>query len=427
MWLKRFIQDKRGSIAPVVAGVLLPVLSLIGAGVDYTRANSVKASLQSALDSTALAMSKNAGTLNAEQFLASAQTYFAAMFNRPDANNVQINATYTDVGGSKVVVTASAEVNTTFLNLAGIGIPKIEVGAAATSTWSNKRLRVALALDNTGSMAQSGKLAALKTASHNLLAQLQAVAAHPGDVYVSIIPFGKDVDVGTGNVAATWIDWTYWDAANGNCSKSSYHSQSTCASHAGVWTPANHNTWNGCVMDRDQNNDTTNVAPVAGSSSTKFPAEQYGGCPAALIALTDDWSALNARVDQMIATGNTNQTIGLQWGWQSLSQVAPLNAPAKDPNYLYQDVIILLTDGLNTENRWSQSQGPVDQRTQKACNNVKAAGVTVYTVLVMAGNASLLQECASDATKYFALTNANQIITAFQTIGTNLAQLHLAK
>jgi hypothetical protein len=39
----------------------------------------------------------------------------------------------------------------------------------SVSTWGNTRLRVALVLDNTGSMASDGKMSALKTASHNLL------------------------------------------------------------------------------------------------------------------------------------------------------------------------------------------------------------------------------------------------------------------
>ena len=54
----------------------------------------------------------------------------------------------------------------------------------------------------------------------------------------------------------------------------------------------------------------------------------------------------------MQPTGGTNQPIGLAWGWQSLSQTTPLNAPAEDPNYTYKKAIILLSDGLNTEDRW---------------------------------------------------------------------------
>ncbi len=119
---------------------------------------------------------------------------------------------------------------------------------------------------------------------------------------------------------------------NGSCSNSYYTTQSSCTSHSKIWTPANHNTWNGCITDRDQNFDTTNDAPVAGS--TLYPAEQYSSCPASLMGLSNDWTALSNKITAMQPNGNTNQAIGLQMGWQSLT-AAPFTVPAMDPNYKY--------------------------------------------------------------------------------------------
>jgi hypothetical protein len=62
-----------------------------------------------------------------------------------------------------------------------------------------------------------------------------------------------------------------------------------------------------------------------------------------------------------------------------------------------------------------------------ACANAKAANVRIYTVLVMAGNSSILQSCATDTQKYFSLTTAGQIVTAFNSIATELANLHLSR
>jgi hypothetical protein len=39
-------------------------------------------------------------------------------------------------------------------------------------------------------------------------------------------------------------------------------------------------------------------------------------------------------------------------GWMSLTGGGLFTAPAMDPNYTYSQVIILLTDGLNTQDRW---------------------------------------------------------------------------
>jgi Flp pilus assembly protein TadG len=419
---QRFLRDQTASVAPMLALLTIPLFGFVGAAVDYSNASSVRGSMQAALDSTALMLSKNAGSLNETQLKQSANNLFFANFNRPEAVNPQVTVQYGQLAnGAAITVTGSASVNSKIMGV--LGFNSIPISSTASVNWSNSRLRVALVLDNTGSMSSGGKMPALKTAAHNLIDQLKAAAQNDGDVYVSIIPFGKDVNVGPSNHTSAWIDWTDWEKENGTCSKSWYHTKSSCTNNSGIWTPAAHSTWNGCVTDRDQNYDTLNTAPLAGG--TLFPAEQYESCNTPLMALSYDWTALHDKIDAMTPAGNTNQGIGLAWGWQSLSQHAPLNAPPTDPNYTYQNVIILLSDGLNTENRWYSSANPIDNRQQTTCNNIKAAGVTIYTVLVMSGSSTVLKNCASDQSKYFALTTANQIITTFNQIGTSLARLHI--
>ena len=149
-----------------------------------------------------------------------------------------------------------------------------------------------------------------------------------------------------------------------------------------------------------------------------------------MMGLSYDWTALNAKIDAMSPNGNTNQGIGLAWGWQSLMPNAPLNAPAEDPNYTYQHVIILLTDGLNTENRWTTDPAQIDARQATMCDNVKKSGITLYTIQVNTGGdatSTLLKNCASDLSKWYVLTSASQIVTAFSQIGTNLSKLRIAK
>ena len=408
----------------MLAIAAIPLMGAVGAAVDYTRASAVRSAMQSALDSTALMLSKNAATESSGQLQSAANGYFNAVFTRPEASNVALSVNYTSNGGSQVVLNGSATVKSTFLNV--LGFNAIPIAATSTVTWGNSRLRVALVLDNTGSMADSGKMTALKSAAQNLLTQLQTAAVNPGDVYVSIIPFSKDVNVGASNYTQSWIDWSDWEAANGKCSSTSYTTQTTCTQHNKKWTPANHNTWNGCVTDRDQNFDTTNDAPIAGS--TLYPAEQYASCPVSLMALSYDWTSLANKINAMQPNGNTNQAIGLQMGWQSLT-AAPFTIPAMDPNYKYSQVIILLSDGLNTEDRWYTNASSIDARQQIACNNVKAAGITLYTVQVNTGNdptSTLLKNCASDPTKFFLLTSATQIVTTFNQIGTALSNLRVA-
>jgi uncharacterized protein YegL len=306
-----------------------------------------------------------------------------------------------------------------------MGQQQVHITATGEVVWGIKRLNLALALDNTGSMASSGKMAALKEAAHNLLTTLKTAEKTPGDIKVSIVPFATDVNVGTGNVNADWIDWTDWNEVNGTCSNTSYHSKSSCESHFKVWTHANHSTWNGCVNDRDQNNDAMNTAAAAGSTATMYRAHQASACPAAMMTLSYDWTALNAKIDTMNPTGNTNVTIGLQMAWQTLSPVAPYSGPAPAPDL--DKVIILLTDGENTQNRWTSTPSAIDARTQKACDNAKANNIRIYTVRVIEGNASLLQNCATKPEMYFDVSQASQLNNVFSSIAQNLANLRIAK
>jgi Flp pilus assembly protein TadG len=424
MLLARFWKNRHGGVAPMLALTLIPLLGAVGAAVDFTRANADRAAFQAALDSASLSLSKSAATQSTGDLQDAATTMVSGLFNRPDVQNVAVSAKYSSADGSKLVIEGSATVPTMFLHI--LGYDQITIGASTTSTWGNTRLRVALVLDNTGSMASSSKMTALKTATQNLLTQLKNAATTADDVYISVVPFNKDVNVGAGNYNQSWLRWDLWDAANGSCSNSSYQTQSSCTSHGKTWTPANHSTWNGCVTDRDQNYDTNNNAPLAGA--TLYPAEQYSSCPVQLMGLSNDWTALSGKIDAMQPNGNTNQAIGLQLGWQSLT-ASPFTVPAMDPNYKYTQVIILLSDGLNTEDRWYSNASSIDARQQKTCDNIKAAGSTIYTVQVNTGNdptSTLLQNCASDSKKFFLLKSSTEIVTTFNQIGTALSDLRLA-
>ncbi len=584
-----FASARGGNVAITFALTLIPIMGMVGAAVDYSHANSVKAAMQAALDFAALMLSKEATSDTSSQLQTNAQKYFNALFTKPEATGVTVSATYTSSGGSQVLVSGSANVPTSFLGV--IGYHDIAVNATSTAKWGSSRLRVALVLDNTGSMADAGKIGALKTATNNLLSQLQTAASTNGDVYVSIIPFVKDVNLDGANYTSNWIYWgtlaqdstlsdnTSWDAINGTCSLSGYSPRSQCVSKsscsisgyttqssctaagtcslsgnstqssctsagtcsiggyttqssctagscsisghstqssctsAGIcsnpgettqssctgnkactksqytsknpcqtnngtwgfgtwttgtwtaggtwttgtwttgvwtqatWTPDNHNTWNGCVVDRgdpgapnSSNYDTNVVAPSTTIPATLYAAEQSPYCSTLqpVMGLNYNWSAMNTLVNNMSPNGSTNQAIGLQLGWMSLVGGGPFSVPAMDPNYTYQQTIILLTDGLNTQDRWygngsslgTSDDAKIDARQQLTCNNIKAANITLYTIQVNTGGdptSTLLQNCASNSTKFFLLTSANEIVTTFNAIGTNLTKLRVAQ
>ncbi|MBR2119842.1 MAG: pilus assembly protein [Pseudomonadota bacterium] len=446
--LARFRRAEGGNVAVLFAIAIVPLLGFVGAAVDYARVNNARTAMQSALDTAALMISKDANNLTTAQINQKAQAYFNALFKHPEAQNVTVSAVYTNSTsqGSKVVLTGSGSMDTDFMKM--VGLPKLDFGASSTTVWGTTKLRVALALDNTGSMASSGKMDALKTSAKSLIDTLKGAAKTDGDVYISIVPFAKDVNVGSTNRNAPWLKWSdqsdTWDENNGTCNNyknyygwGSPSTKSDCLNYGGTWTPDNHNTWNGCVTDRDQDYDTTSTPPSTAVSATLFPAEQYASCPQQITPLSYDWTMLKNNVDAMQPVGGTNQSIGVAWAWLSLLQQAPLNAPPEDPNFKYNKVIILLSDGDNTQyrnpaygNGSTQFNGQIDARQRLLCDNAKTAGVQIYTIQVNTNNdnnSSVMSYCATSSSTYFSTTSASGINTAFSSIGTALSKLRIAK
>jgi hypothetical protein len=413
----------------------------------------------------------------------------------------------------------------------------------STSTWGMKRMRVALVLDNTGSMDRNGKMGAMKTAATDMITDLSSYNKKDGDVYISIVPFAKDVNVGTANPDAAWINWSEWEAEppilndkssadnaafktakagsgcpftsgkhgfvckdrpatqsgaqtaskipsngyicpgldNGNklpgkyniyyngcyttttgssascgafgpsrCTCSGSNNNKVCHFWRGDDTPATaaarpeHSTWTGCINDRDQSYDASNDDPGSavneGTPSKRFYAEQWSDCiDSTVTPMSNNWQALKDQINAMTASGNTNQAVGMAWGWQSLNtKWGPIKAPAKDVNYVYKDYIVLLSDGLNTQNRWSQSESSINDRQKILCQKIKDEAtkpngepVTVFTIQVNINRADaesqVLKECATPDGSSQMITNANETSGAFKNILTQISRLRVAK
>ena len=399
MLIARFLQDRRGVVVPIFALLATAIFGFVGAAIDYTRAAATRVALQAALDSTALMMSKEIDPAHTDGLTAKAEKYFRTMFTRKDARLDSFNAVLGNPqqGSFTLTVTAAATIDTTVSRV--IGQKEMHIGSTGIVSWGIKRLELALALDNTGSMANSGKMDQLKTAVHNMLDTLQKAAKKPDDVKVAIIPFDTKVNIGASNISQTYVNFSL--------------------------NNINSATWNGCVIDRDKNFDVNDSLPVQGSSATLFPAATCSGLAEAM-PLTNDWAQLNAKVDQMNPSGNTNVTIGLVWAWHALTNSQPLTQAA-DPQPDLDKVIILLTDGQNTQNRFSTTTSSIDKRTEAVCANLKATNIKVYTVRVIDGNATLLKDCATRPEYYYDVQQSSQLIAVFSSIAQNLANLRITK
>jgi Flp pilus assembly protein TadG len=450
----RFAGANDGNIAILFGIAVIPIISFVGAAVDYTRAVNARSSMQAALDSTALMLAKDLteGTINTSQISTKADLYFKALYTNAEAKSVTITATYTQNSGngSTILISGSGNIETGFMRV--VGFPKMDFNTSSTSAWGNVRMRVAMALDVTGSMKDDGKMGAMQTAAKGLVDQLGALAKNPGDIYISLVPFAKDVNLGTSYKDETWIDWDVWTDQNptwGTCSNVSKTTKSDCLSNSSrVWTP-DKTKWTGCVTDRTKNYDTTNTPPTSSNAPTMVVAEEYtttdwqgnterycktGNSPyvGKIKPLSYDWSSLKTAIDALEPTGNTNQGIGMAWAWLTLGVgVVPFNAPAKDSaNYEYKDAIILLSDGRNTQNRFTTDQNEIDTRQAILCANAKGPpnNITVYTVQINTGGdpeSAVLKGCASSADKFYHIKVVGETASAFNSIGQSLARLRV--
>ena len=110
--------------------------------------------------------------------------------------------------------------------------------------------------------------------------------------------------------------------------------------------------------------------------------------------------------------------------------------PAKNSNYTYKEIIILMWDGMNTENRWYVTQSQTDKRMYDSnggpgtCANAKAAGITIYAIQVNTGTdptSDVMRNCASGSDTFYEVKAASDLNTVFSAIGTNLTKLRVAR
>jgi len=192
--------------------------------------------------------------------------------------------------------------------------------------------------------------------------------------------------------------------------------------------PDQSSQWTGCVYDRTQNYDTTADPAVATNVATLYPART---CDTSTLLpvqpLNNNIAAARTFVQSLVPGGNTNITIGVQWGMEVLSPDTPMTGGVAFGDPTTKKYMIIVTDGDNTQSRYSSTQATIDARTALACTNAKALGITVFTVKVITGNSTMLQTCASQASYFYDLSNASQLNTALSSIFDSIKKLRLTQ
>jgi Flp pilus assembly protein TadG len=416
---RRLGADRKGATALIFSLTTIPVVAVVGGGVDMGRAMNLRAEMQGVLDAAALAGGRQFQLTNSENAAKTmVSNSFNSAFNIPSQHfaNPTLTVNTVDLTNLLINVKATADVPTPFLALVGVPTISMTVSSQAGLTVggpnNDKDIEVSMMLDITGSMSGPAgggltKLAAAKLAAKDLV-NIVIPSNYSGQQTsrIALAPFSQYVNVGA----------TYYQAVTN-------------------YTYSGSNT---CVTEREGTYKYTDVAPAAGKWIGRFTSSSNHGslscAPSAkIIPLTSDKTVLNAAIDGFTASGWTAGHLGTAWAWYMISPnwqnvwpngSKPANA---GPNVL--KVAVLMTDGdYNTYYRNSTSSQ--DQAAQ-LCTGMKNAGITVFTVgfgTDMSYSAKqALKNCATDADHYFDAADADALRAAFRSIAFTITQLRLTK
>ena len=487
---RAFANARQGNIAMIYALTLIPMIAAAGSAIDMSRAMVVKMRLGDSLDAAALAVGGTLGLTQA-QMADKVQQFLNA--NYPDNKIGRISNITVVADGQVVKVGAEATVDTAFMGL--FGIPMLTVSVNAEVTKDSHGLELALVLDNTGSMAQSGKLTALKSSASTLIDTVWAGQTTPNYARASLVPFSFTVRVDT----TTFLN-NNWVDKNGASSTAKLNFDNSKYAFA-VWPTMSNQSWGGCLEARPNGLEELDTPPTIGNPDSlwvpyfypdepdataysgyshtyltdgitstqdtrlKRSAKYVGknnagpntGCTMLKIQpLTNDSTVLKSQINLMVATGNTDVNLGVGWGWRTLSPEPPYTEGSQYGDPYWTKAMVVLTDGTNTEpttNTWHQSdytafnylvrnqlltgshttaaaEAELDRRTALVCENAKAAGIRVYTILLMETSTravNLMQGCATSPDLYFNSPSAAELQGVFTAIATDLSNLRISK
>jgi Flp pilus assembly protein TadG len=402
--LRRFHWNESGGVAIAFALSLTTILTCSGVAMDYSRASNARTSLQSALDSAVLQAGKD--VLLTGRSVTDSEVRRSMSNHLSADDSAQIKTVEVVQTGTKLEAKAISSVKSLFGTFTGR--EKIPVMAQASIPIGSTRLEIALVLDSTGSMAALGKMDALKVAAKELVDTVTAAKSAGSEVAFAVVPFTTQVRLPISNASASWMDF-----------RSGQPNPAENADKA---------TWNGCVMDRDKPYNTKNTNPTPGKPEEAYPAVQTCKWPnlQPISGLDTNVAAVRARINALVPDGNTNTTIGLAWGNNVLTPGRPMGDGSSTVAGRAIRMMVFLTDGLNTEDRFGLNPLQMDADMRELCRNSKGGNIRIFTIRVIEGNEPLLQDCASNPGDYYRVDNTAGLINAFREIAGKMTKLRLS-
>lgn len=456
--MKSFLKDKSGNIAVNIALLGIPLMLSAGAAIDYSQLARKQSSLQNVTDSAALAVALDLQKFSQTEVEAKVDSYLRA--NLTPSQYLEVKNVIVEIppNKEKVTVKATAKYPTSIMQIAGINnltyTPKSVVNAPTGNA------EIMMVLDTTGSMADDGKIDALKVSATRFVDDLLQANDFRERVKIGITPFARYVNVGVDNRDAPWMDVPADYSQTNTPEQQSYVTSTSCSSSAFSILENFTTTSMTCASTQlgttiTDSGETTNYSWTGCAGSRTYPNnlndENYNQrvpgvlgvyCPNRITQLTDDETVLKGEIDTLMASGATYIPTGLTWGWRALSGGEPFDdgATAEDAsNNGIQKVLVLMTDGetqssINDADRKLHDGTNLVQANQymiEVCNNIKADGIQIYTIgfgnSIPMATLDLLKQCSTDGSSYYNAKDGAALTSAFSDITTKLSNLYLSE
>jgi Flp pilus assembly protein TadG len=410
--LRRFAISQTGTTAITFALSIVPILLAGGAAIDYVRYTQAETRMQAALDSGALAVAAAASLSNADRIAAGEESFDANLASSGiDSEGVESSFKLT---GNTVKASARFDLPSGLMQVAGLTRMTIDV-STEINVPDSKSAEIALVLDYSGSMGEvSGgqvKYVAMKNAASKLISDLET--SNPDKVKVGLVPFSHHVYVTLPN------KFIVGGTGTGN--------------------------WTGCTQDRRYPFNLSDETPGATNPSKwghPFSKAHLGdGCDhyapnhMEVVPLTNDFGGLRDQLADMRPYAWTHIALGAEFGYHLLSPNEPFGEGAAYGNKGVSKVMVILTDGRQTEPSFGDGTRSVAQgesNLEAICQNAKDSGITVMTVafdLRDIDTRDRLSDCSSDPAKHFFVAeDSAELAGAFEDIKKQItAQVYISR
>lgn len=213
-------RDSAGNTLALIAAAIIPLMALVGGGVDMGRSYLAQTRLQQACDAGVLAARKKLGTTIALTGTppADVKTVGDKFFNQNFRTGAYAtkNRSFTMTLESDYAISGVAHVDvpTTIMGMFGKNLMAIDVNCQAKLNFSNTDIM--FVLDTTGSMLDTNpgdsqdKMTSLKQVVHNFHAQMEGSKSPGTRLRYGFVPYSTNVNVGY-LLKSDWLvdDWDY--------------------------------------------------------------------------------------------------------------------------------------------------------------------------------------------------------------------------